>query len=104
MMRSIIFFGIAGAMLLSICFIPTASGFEKTAIANPASVYCVESGYKLVIRASADGSEYGVCIFLDGNECEEWAFFRSECGAGYRKLPDTDDNNRQMIEKKERRQ
>ena len=91
-------------MLFSVCFIPTVSGFEKTAIANPASVYCVESGYKLVIKTNADGSEYGVCVFLDGNECEEWAFFRSECGVGYRKLPDTDDKNKQIIEKKERKE
>jgi len=48
-------------------------------MANPASVYCHEQGYTLEIRTDADG-EYGVCIFPDGSECEEWAYFRGECG------------------------
>ena len=46
---------------------------------NPASVYCEETGYKLDIRTDADGGQYGVCIFPNGSECEEWAFFREEC-------------------------
>ena len=47
---------------------------------NPASVYCEEQGYRLEIRTAADGSQNGFCIFPDGSECEEWAFFRGECG------------------------
>lgn len=46
---------------------------------NPASKYCVDQGYKLEIRADQAGNQYGVCIFPDGSECEEWAFFRGEC-------------------------
>ena len=46
---------------------------------NPASVYCTQQGYTLEIRTSADDSQSGVCIFLDGSECEEWAYFRHEC-------------------------
>lgn len=49
---------------------------------NPASKFCVDQGYKLEMRKDDQGNEYGVCIFDDGNECEEWAFFRGECGAG----------------------
>lgn len=49
-------------------------------LANPASVHCEEQGYTLEIREDADGGQYGVCIFPDGSECEEWAFFRGECG------------------------
>lgn len=48
-------------------------------LANPASVNCVDKGYKLEIRTADDGSQTGVCIFPNGNECEEWAFFRGEC-------------------------
>ncbi|MFN2270421.1 MAG: DUF333 domain-containing protein [Anaerolineae bacterium] len=48
--------------------------------ANPASVYCQEQGYTLEMRTDADGGMYGVCIFPDGTECEEWAFYRGECG------------------------
>lgn len=54
----------------------------KTQIANPASVYCIKSGGELVIRKHKDGGEYGVCVFKDNRECEEWAMFRGECPAG----------------------
>jgi len=46
---------------------------------NPASKYCVDQGYKLEIRSDEAGNQYGVCLFPDGSECEEWAFFRGEC-------------------------
>ena len=48
-------------------------------IANPASEKCIEDGYKLEIREDASGNQYGVCIFSDNSECEEWAYFRGEC-------------------------
>jgi len=48
-------------------------------IANPASVYCDEQGHNLEIRTNADGSQTGYCIFDNGTECEEWAFFRGKC-------------------------
>lgn len=47
---------------------------------NPASAYCEEQGYRLEIRTAVDGSQSGVCIFPDGSECDEWAYFRGECG------------------------
>ncbi len=49
-------------------------------IANPASVYCTERGYQLEIRNTANG-QTGYCVFPDRSECEEWAFFRGQCGA-----------------------
>jgi len=49
-------------------------------LANPASVYCEQQGNKLEIRTAADGSQSSACIFPDGSECEEWAYFRGECG------------------------
>jgi uncharacterized protein len=55
---------------------------------NPASVYCEEQGNKSEIRTAADGSQSGVCIFPDGNECDEWAYFRGTCGfAGFTPQP-----------------
>ncbi len=56
-----------------------ALGLVVCGLANPASVYCEEQGYKLEIRTDEQGS-YGVCLFPDGSECDEWAFFRGECG------------------------
>ena len=38
---------------------------------NPAAAACVEQGFVSEIRAAADGSQYGVCIFPDGSECDE---------------------------------
>ena len=56
-------------------------GEPKVGLANPASVYCGEHGGKLEIRDEA-GGQAGYCIFPDGSECEEWAFFRGECKPG----------------------
>jgi hypothetical protein len=56
---------------------------NNAGMANPASTFCVKNGYKLEIRKNADGSEYGMCIFSDGKECEEWKFMRKECGSEY---------------------
>jgi len=86
-------------MLFSGSFISQAVSSENIEIANPASVYCVQSGYTLEIRTYTGGGQYGVCIFPDGNECEEWAFFRDECGAGYRDLPDIENNEKNTPDK-----
>jgi putative hemolysin len=51
-------------------------------IANPASVYCEENGGKLEIREGEGGGQIGVCVFEDGSECEEWAYYREECAPG----------------------
>lgn len=59
---------------------------EKVGMANPASVYCAQSGYKSEPRTKLKGNQYRACVFPDGRECEEWAFFRSECGAEYGKI------------------
>lgn len=46
---------------------------------NPASVHCEQNGGKLEIRSDAAGNQAGVCVFPDGSECDEWAYFRGEC-------------------------
>lgn len=55
---------------------------DQSNLPNPASVYCEEQGGTVEIRTDADGNQYGVCVFADGTECDEWAFFRGECAAG----------------------
>lgn len=52
----------------------------QAGLPNPASVYCEQNGNTLEIVTAADGSQSGVCIFPDGNTCDEWAYFRGECG------------------------
>jgi hypothetical protein len=54
---------------------------------NPASVYCTQQGNKLEIRAATDGSQSGICIFPDDSTCDEWAYYRGECGPAAQKSP-----------------
>lgn len=54
----------------------------KADMPNPASVYCEENGGKLEIREDDSGGQMGYCVFEDGSECEEWAFFRGDCQPG----------------------
>ncbi len=57
---------------------------------NPASVFCEENDGKLEIRTNEDGSQVGYCLFEDGSECEEWAFYRGECQPGDSLTPNAD--------------
>jgi putative hemolysin len=72
---------ILSAFVISSCGTTTVEP-TTVGLANPASVYCAEQGYLHEIRTEADGGQYGVCIFPGGSECEEWAFYRGECGPG----------------------
>lgn len=60
---------------------PAAETEEPVGLPNPASVYCEEQGGQLEMRSDANGT-HGVCIFDDGSECEEWAYYRGECAPG----------------------
>jgi putative hemolysin len=51
---------------------------DEPGIANPASVYCAEQGGTVDIRTDADGNQTGYCVFADGAEVEEWAYYRGE--------------------------
>jgi putative hemolysin len=52
---------------------------------NPASVYCEQNGNTLEIHTAADGSQSGICVFPDGSTCDEWAYYRGECGLAAQK-------------------
>jgi putative hemolysin len=61
----------------------TAGCSKKTdinGIANPASENCVAKGGTLTIQTAADGSQSGICTLSNGTVCDEWAFYRGECG------------------------
>jgi putative hemolysin len=62
--------------------IPVPTENPQANLPNPASVFCEEQGFKLKIRSAADGSQSGTCVFPDGSECDEWAYFRGECAPG----------------------
>lgn len=48
---------------------------------NPAAVWCQEQGYGYETKKDAAGNEYGVCIFGNGMEADEWAVYRAAMGA-----------------------
>ncbi len=50
----------------------------NTGLANPASVYCGSHNGTLEIRDTPQG-QAGYCVFPNGKECEEWAYFRGQC-------------------------
>jgi len=68
---------------------PIATDSPQANLPNPASIYCEQQGYQVEIRTTADGSQTGTCIFPDGSECDEWAYFRSECGPAVQNETDT---------------
>ncbi len=47
-------------------------------IANPASTYCIEQGGEVDIREDEEGNQYGVCVFPDGKEVQEAAFYKGD--------------------------
>jgi putative hemolysin len=62
--------------------VPPANTNDNTGLANPASTNCVDRGGELTIKKDGTGGEYGMCVFGNGDECEEWALFRGECQPG----------------------
>jgi putative hemolysin len=64
---------------------PTVTDTPQAGMPNPASIYCEQKGNQLEIRTAADGSQYGTCIFPDGSTCDEWAYYRGECGPAAQK-------------------
>ena len=66
-------------MYRSIAFIVVAlllaSHHQASALANPASVFCVKSGGKSEIRTGPRG-QYGVCRLPNGRVVEEWSYYR----------------------------
>jgi putative hemolysin len=61
-------------------------GGPVAAIANPASTHCADVGGRLAIEKTPRGDEYGVCLFEDDRQCEEWALLRGRCPVGGRKI------------------
>lgn len=81
-MKHSVWFFIVAMLVLSACAPITPAAQPAAAMPNPASVFCADNGGAVDIRKDAQGGEYGMCVFADGSECDEWAFFRGECKAG----------------------
>lgn len=65
---------------------PTVVPTSSAQLANPASENCIAQGGALVIQQRGDGGQYGVCMFEDNRQCEEWALFRGDCPVGGLKI------------------
>jgi len=63
---------------------PSERPIRPIGMPNPASVFCEKEGGKIEIRKDKEGNEQGFCLFEDGSECDEWAFYRGECKKGER--------------------
>ena len=70
---------LVGIMAATSCSMEPTSSTPTADMPNPASVFCEENGGKLEFRQDASGGALGICVFADGSECEEWAYFRGEC-------------------------
>ena len=60
----------------------THAALAQTTLANPASVHCRDLGGSSRIERTPRGDQYGVCVFQDNRQCEEWALLRGQCPAG----------------------
>jgi putative hemolysin len=69
-----------GCALMAVC--AEAQQPPGSQLANPASVNCGQKGGMLRLERRPDGGQYGVCIFDDNRQCEEWAMLRGECPVG----------------------
>jgi putative hemolysin len=68
-----------GIILSSSCGPNQISPTPAPNTANPASVFCEQNSGTLDLRQDASGGVAGMCVFPDGSECDEWAYFRGEC-------------------------
>ena len=59
--------------------ISPAATTSGAALANPSATFCVSKNYTYQIMNNPDGSQYGVCIFPSGKQCDGWAYYRGEC-------------------------
>jgi hypothetical protein len=71
---------VAAVLLAAMASVPDIGA--QPAAANPASRNCVAKSGSVAIERNPKGAEYGVCIFPDNRQCEEWALLRGECPAG----------------------
>ena len=63
------------AGLLALAGSDSAAQDRAVDLANPAAVYCVESGGTYAILQSADGAT-GTCTLADGTVRDAWEYFR----------------------------
>jgi len=53
---------------------------STTDTANAATQYCLEQGGHTRPRGQESDEPSGLCVFADDSVCDEWEFYRGECG------------------------
>lgn len=61
---------------------PATNDKHPSYLPNPASANCIKKGGEVLIEKRGDGGEYGICLFEDNRQCEEWAMLRGNCPVG----------------------
>jgi putative hemolysin len=84
MIRKVLFtlFMQVGIVLSASCSPTQNAATTEPNLPNPATVFCEQNGGKLEFRQDASGGVTGICVFPDGSECDEWAYFRQGCKPG----------------------
>lgn len=62
---------------------PKDCSMSREEIQNPATAFCKRYGYIYKTEKTSKG-EVGYCIMPNGEVCDEWEFYRGECGNRYR--------------------
>lgn len=93
--KKIIIAIVAVLVVLGAVIIIIQSQFSKNSnnnagLANPATTNCLAKGGSLEMRKNKNG-EYGVCLFEDNRQCEEWALYRGDCPVGGLKVTGYED-------------
>ncbi|MCB0240352.1 MAG: M20/M25/M40 family metallo-hydrolase, partial [Anaerolineae bacterium] len=73
-------------MLLAAACYPPAGPSQ---LANPATQYCLDNGGHTRPRGQQGDGPSGLCVFPDDSVCDEWAFFRGECGPASQPVDET---------------
>ncbi len=72
---------VAGIYWFGTQYSKQAADDGQSGLANPASQNCIQKGGTLEIRQNKKG-QYGVCLFEDNRQCEEWAMLNGDCPVG----------------------
>lgn len=70
------------AFLLTVAMAGAGTVQAQLGLANPASLNCAQKGGTVRIETAPGGGQYGVCVFADNRQCEEWAMMRGHCPVG----------------------
>jgi putative hemolysin len=76
------FWVLLGIVVSAACSPDLSTPTSGASLPNPASVFCEQNNGIVEFRQDASGGTAGVCVFADGSECDEWAYYRGECHPG----------------------